>query len=92
MTADHRKMITNRRNDLQAFGENVLPAQAIVESRDDRMLIELLHPHLTYLENNPHLMRYARLRDVGLPIWSGVTEGACKSLIQKRTNSSGQRW
>ena len=51
-----------------------------------------LDPHLTYLENNAYLMRYARLRAVGLPVGSGVTEGACKSVIRMRTNGSGQRW
>jgi len=49
-------------------------------------------PHVTYLENNAHLMQYARLRDAGLPVGSGVTEGACKSVVKKRTNNSGQRW
>ena len=61
-------------------------------ARDDRTLIEQLDPHLTYLENNAYLMRYARLRAVGLPMGSGVTEGACKSVIKMRTNGSGQRW
>ena len=61
-------------------------------ARDDRTLIEQLDPHLTYLENNAYLMRYARLRAVGLPVGSGVTEGACKSVIRMRTNGSGQRW
>ncbi len=61
-------------------------------ARDDRSLLEQLAPHLTYLENNAYLMRYARLRAVGLPVGSGVTEGACKSVIKMRTNGSGQRW
>ena len=47
---------------------------------------------MTYLENNAHRMHYARLLDAGLPIGSGATEGACKSVIQKRANSGGQRW
>ena len=37
-------------------------------------------------------MHYASLRAVGLPVGSGVTEGACKSVIKRRTNGSGQRW
>jgi len=61
-------------------------------TRHDRPQLAALGPHLTYLENNGHLMRYARLRKVGLPVGSGVTEGACKSVIQMRTNGGGQRW
>ena len=49
-------------------------------------------PHLTYLENNAYLLKYARLRAAGLPVGSGVTEGGCKSVIKKRTNNGGQRW
>ena len=61
-------------------------------ARRDRRLLEQLAPHLTYLENNADLMHYARLRAVGLPVGSGVTEGACKSVIKMRTNGSSQRW
>jgi hypothetical protein len=61
-------------------------------TRNDRPLLDQLSPHLTYLENNGHLMRYARLHKVGLPVGSGVTEGACKSVIAMRTKGGGQRW
>jgi hypothetical protein len=61
-------------------------------TRDDATRIDQLDPHLTYLENNAHLMHYARLRQVGLPVGSGVTESACKSVIEMRTNGSSQRW
>ena len=37
-------------------------------------------------------MCYVRLRAVGLLVGSGVTEGACKSVIKVRTNGSSQRW
>jgi hypothetical protein len=36
--------------------------------------------------------RYASARKRGLHQGSGVTEGACKTLITKRTKRSGQRW
>jgi hypothetical protein len=44
-----------------------------------------------YILNSRHF-HYATMRKLGLPISSGVTEGACKSLIAKRTKRSGQRW
>jgi hypothetical protein len=65
---------------------------AAARTQDDRARLAQIDPHLTYLENNATLMRYARLRAVGLPVGSGVTEGACKSVIKRRTNGSGQRW
>ncbi len=44
-----------------------------------------------YLVYAPHF-RYASLRCHGLHRGSGVTEGACKSLITMRAKRSGQRW
>lgn len=53
---------------------------------------EKLYEHLTYVENNKDRMRYAALLDAGLPVGSGVTEGACKSLVMTRAKRCGQRW
>jgi hypothetical protein len=53
---------------------------------------EILRIYLTYIANNKHLMRYASVRNKGLPVGSGATEGACKSLIMIRTKGCGQRW
>jgi hypothetical protein len=47
--------------------------------------------HLTYFTHSPK-MHYASLRKLGLPVGSGITEGACKSLIAIRAKRSGQRW
>ncbi len=79
-------------NAIYRIREWVRHGSADAIARDDRTLLDQVAPHLTYLENNAHLMRYARLRAVGWPVGSGVTEGACKSVIQMRTNSGGQRW
>lgn len=51
-----------------------------------------LYEHRRYIENNKDRMRYARLIARGLPIASGATEGACKSLVQVRAKGCGQRW
>jgi len=40
----------------------------------------------------PDHFRYASLRALGLQQGSGVTEGACKSMITMRAKRSGQRW
>ncbi len=52
---------------------------------------ETLEDTLTYIRNNKDRMRYVSLREAGLPLGSGVTEGACKSLAS-RAKRSGQRW
>jgi hypothetical protein len=41
---------------------------------------------------NPRFFRYATLARLGLHVGSGVTEGACKSLIAARAKRGGQRW
>lgn len=51
-----------------------------------------LRDHTKYITYNKDRMRYATMRTAGLPIGSGVTEGACKSLVTVRTKGSGQRW
>lgn len=51
-----------------------------------------LAQHLTYLENNQDRMKYASIRCLGLPVASGATEGACKSLVMTRAKRCGQRW
>ena len=79
-------------NAIYRIREAVRTAYAAAISQNDLTLRDQLDPHVTYLENNAYLMKYARLRDAGLPVGSGVTEGGCKSVIKKRTNNSGQRW
>lgn len=37
-------------------------------------------------------MDYARHVADGLPIGSGVTEAACKTLVKRRLCASGMRW
>ena len=47
---------------------------------------------ITYLGNHLHQMRYARYVENGIPIGSGVTEAACKTLVKQRLCCSGMRW
>jgi len=51
-----------------------------------------LWKELVYIRNNKDRMRYARLQCRGLPVGSGITEGACKSVIGRRAKGCGQRW
>jgi len=45
-----------------------------------------------YLRNHSRWMAYDRYRRHGLPIGSGVTEAACKTVFTQRLKRSGMRW
>jgi hypothetical protein len=45
-----------------------------------------------YLRGNRKWMAYWRYQGVGLPIGSGVTEAACKTVFTQRLKQSGMRW
>lgn len=45
-----------------------------------------------YLRDRTQLMRYAEFRAQGLPIGSGITEAACKTVFTQRLKLSGMRW
>ena len=47
---------------------------------------------ITYFTNHLHQMHYARYLEKGMPIGSGVTEAACKTLVKQRLCCSGMRW
>jgi len=46
----------------------------------------------TYFNNHRHQMDYPGFLAEHLPIGSGVTEAACKSLVKQRLCASGMRW
>jgi hypothetical protein len=45
-----------------------------------------------YLVNNRQLLHYDRALRDGLPISTGVVEGACRYLVQDRMGKTGARW
>lgn len=53
---------------------------------------ENLNAALTYFTNHRHMMNYASHVEKNLPIGSGVTEAACKTLVKQRLCGSGMRW
>jgi len=58
----------------------------------DAEALTVVGAHVEYLRRNRRRIRYATRRRNGLPIGSGPTEGACKSVIAVRCKRSGQRW
>ena len=45
-----------------------------------------------YLRDRMSYMRYAEYRSLGVPLGSGVTEAACKTVYTQRLKLSGMRW
>ena len=45
-----------------------------------------------YLRERTRFMRYAAYKKVGIPLGSGVTEAACKTVFTQRLKLSGMRW
>jgi hypothetical protein len=45
-----------------------------------------------YLQKRQRYLRYANYRRLGLPLGSGVTEAACKTVYTQRLKLSGMRW
>ena len=55
-------------------------------------LDEKLHGELKYFRNHRNRMNYKRHKALNLPIGSGVTESACRTVIGLRMKRPGQRW
>jgi hypothetical protein len=53
---------------------------------------EGLEKAIGYIEPRAERMDYARLRQQGIPVGSGVTESACKLIIKQRMCGPGMRW
>ncbi len=57
--------------------------------RADRKTLE---DAIEYLHNNSIYIHYAQFLTEGLPIATGVIEGACRYLVQDRMGITGARW
>lgn len=77
-------------------GEVTVVAAAIRRSATQRRLRgkrrEAVDKCVTYLRNNKKYLRYHEFLRDGLPIATGVIEGACRSLVQDRMDITGARW
>ncbi len=66
------------------------------EARDQRQpkgaARKALETSISYFENHLSKMNYARYQKEYLPIGSGVTEAACKTVVKQRLCGSGMKW
>lgn len=51
-----------------------------------------LEAAISYFENNLKRMNYASFRKSHLPIGSGITEAACKTIVKQRMCGSSMQW
>lgn len=67
---------------------------ALTDKRLPESVKEGLESTITYFGNNitKDRMNYALHIEEQLPIGSGVTEAACKTLVKQRLCGSGMRW
>jgi|SRR5271166_344988 len=61
-------------------------------ARSAKVINESLDKAITYFTNQLDRMNYKKYTDDKLPIGSGVTEAACKTLIKQRLCNSGMKW
>jgi hypothetical protein len=66
--------------------------QALQERPSRGAAGEKLEAAISYFENHLSKMDYSHYQKLGLPIGSGVTEAACKTVIKQRMCGSGMKW
>jgi len=66
--------------------------RALAHLRDRYPRRKKVATELAFFRGNRHRMRYAEWAAKGLPIGSGVTEAACKTLATQRMKRSGMHW
>lgn len=73
--------------------ENLLKEMTLLPQTDLSVDIKgKLNAAITYFKNQKHRMNYDHYRAMNLPIGSGVTEAACKTLVKQRLCQSGMKW
>jgi hypothetical protein len=65
---------------------------ALVQRQPRGVARKDLETAVGYFENHLSKMDYARFRKDCLPIGSGVTEAACKTMVKQRLCGSGMKW
>ena len=48
--------------------------------------------HVHYFHHQQTRMDYPRYARMGLPIGSGIVEGACKTVLKQRLTAGGMQW
>jgi hypothetical protein len=87
------KVCSQLKHESQAANRIYAELTEIETGRLSKKIQEGLATTRTYFKNNKvDRMDYARHTNANLPIGSGVTEAACKTLVKQRLCGSGMRW
>jgi hypothetical protein len=82
-----RKLRRGKANEVLADIQAALALEGLPDSA--RKTLQNLYD---YLDTHRDHIDYARFKELGLPIGSGLVESACKWLIQQRFKGVGMRW
>ena len=66
--------------------------QSALAEQKQRQPRDKIKAALTYFQNQQQLMKYAEHLSQHLPLGSGVTEAACKTIVKQRLCCSGMKW
>lgn len=69
----------------------------VLEDMKDILYKKITNPdegqkHINYFSNNKERMEYDQYRDAGFPNGSGLVEGQCKLVVNRRFKGNGMRW
>jgi len=78
---------------IEGAADNILDEiKAFKNKKLSKATKQNLDSSITYFENHKSEMNYAESIEANLPIGSGVTEAACKTVIKQRLCQSGMKW
>ena len=94
--AGRQEWLDRRCHDLKhkvgAAAEILVELQGLSRAGLGEFAREGLDKAITYFSNHKHQMDYAQRQAAHKPIGSGVTEGACKTIVKMRMCRGGAKW
>ena len=89
--ATMRRWLRDRRGGIANILRSATQHLALVGKRT-KAQEEVFEEAYRFLRKNSRWMQYADYRRAGLPIGSGITEAACKTVFTQRLKRSGMSW
>jgi len=87
------KMQYDRWYDMLYDGEVLQVLSEMKKSLEDKIAnTDAALKHYNYFINNQNRMQYDRYREKNYPIGSGLIEGKCKLVVNRRFKGNGMRW